>query len=72
MWDFPPSKPLVTKTAAVGLLRQRLGLGRNFKQMEEVRAGRVRKKPCRYHKRQIPDAGINFTVKATTVWQYTQ
>ena len=46
---------LVNKEAALGLLWYRIGQGRNSKEIEEERVGKVREKPCSRRRRQMPE-----------------
>ena len=46
---------MVNKEANLGLLQQRLGQGRNYKQIEEERVVKVREKLHSHHRIQMPD-----------------
>ena len=65
LWDFTSVyyeyNCLIKKNAALGLLRCRIGLGRNSRQIEEKRVGSVKEKPCSRYRRQMLDASQNLT-----------
>ena len=49
--------PLVNKEADFGQCLNRVGQGRNFKQIEEERIGRMSKKPCSSPQETDPSTG---------------